>query len=301
MSNAASIETALEHLRRGAVIAMPTETVYGLAGDALNPLAIRQIYALKGRPAGHPVIVHLAPDADPSRWGTISPAAQSMIDAFWPGPLTLIVPRHSRVPDEVTGGRSTVGIRMPSHPTAQAILTAFGSGLAAPSANRFGRISPTCAAHVKAEFADEVYIVDGGPCAIGVESTIVDTTGSRPAILRSGYVLESAITDLVGPLGTSTTVAPGSLKSHYAPMTSLRVSAEPDAEARRLEEEGLTVAVYKAPSPDEHAQQLYAELRRLDSLGVDVLVAEPAEDTGIGIAINDRLSRAAHRFSTTDN
>jgi len=301
MAHPEPIGTALERLRNGDVVAMPTETVYGLAGDALNPLAIRRIYALKGRPAGHPVIVHLGPDADPTQWGTISPTARSLIDAFWPGPLTLIVPRHPRVPDEVTGGRSSVGIRMPSHPVAQDLLTAFGSGLAAPSANRFGRISPTCAAHVQAEFSDEIFIIDGGPCVVGVESTIVDTTGDRPAILRSGSVLESSVTAIVGPLGASTTVAPGTLKSHYAPMTSLRISREPAVEAQRLEAEGLTVAVFAAPGLTEHAQKLYAELRRLDALGVDVLVAEPAADEGLGVAINDRLSRAAHGFSTSKN
>jgi L-threonylcarbamoyladenylate synthase len=282
------------------LVAIPTETVYGLACDALNPLAIRRIYAAKGRPAGHPVIVHLGPAADPEAWGEINPCARNLIDAFWPGPLTLIVKKHPRVPAEVTGGLDTVGLRMPVHPHAQALLTAFGSGLAAPSANRFGRVSPTTAAHVTAEFGDSVLVLDGGPCSVGLESTIVDTTSTHPALLRTGSILRSDVEAIVGPLGASKTRAPGTLKSHYAPMTSLLLSDAPMTDKARLEGEGLTVALLRASTPAEYAKNLYSELRRLDALGVDMLIAERAPQEGLGEAINDRLSRAAHSFSTEE-
>ena len=298
MSNDPSIEAAVERLQHGNVVAMPTETVYGLAGDAMNPLAIRRIYALKGRPAGHPVIVHLGTNESPSDWGEINQTAQTLIDAFWPGPLTLIVRKRSHVPNEVTGGMDTVGIRMPSHPIAQELLNAFGSGLAAPSANRFGRISPTTAAHVSSEFGSDLMVLDGGPSTVGVESTIVDTTCATPAILRFGGITRQSIIDRIGPLGTSKTVAPGTLKSHYAPLTSLLISAQPDNERERLESQGLRVAILRASPVNEHARTLYSELRRLDALKVDVLIAEPAIENGLGEAINDRLNRASHKFST---
>lgn len=300
MTADAAIQAAVERLRAGGLVAIPTETVYGLAGDALNPLAIRRIYATKGRPAGHPVIVHLGPTADPEAWGDINRHARDLIDAWWPGPLTLIVKKHPRVPDEVTGGLDTVGLRMPAHPRTQALLTAFGSGLAAPSANRFGRVSPTTAAHVNAEFGDGVMVLDGGPCTVGIESTIVDTTTPRPALLRTGSILRSDVEAIVGPLGASKTRAPGTLKSHYAPMTSLLLSDSPLHDQVRLEAEGLSVALLRASSPSDYAKNLYSELRRLDALGVDMLIAERAPQEGLGEAINDRLSRAACSFSTEE-
>jgi L-threonylcarbamoyladenylate synthase len=291
------IATAVAHLRAGALVAMPTETVYGLAGDAMNPLAIRRIYATKGRPAGHPVIVHLGPDADPNEWGEMNPLAQTLTEHFWPGPLTLIVKRRPHVPDEVTGGLDTVGLRVPSHPVAQALLGAFGGGLAAPSANRFGRISPTRADHVQADLGPGVMILDGGPSAVGIESTIIDVSEHKPCMLRPGVIDRASIEACVGPLGTSNTPAPGTLKSHYAPMTSLLLSHRPEADRRRLEAEGRTVAVLAATNLDDHARNLYGELRRLDALGVDILIAEMATNVGIGRAINDRLSRAATKLS----
>ena len=187
------ISYAVDLLRRGSVVAIPTETVYGLGGDASNPLAIRQIYATKGRPAGHPVIVHLATNAPWERWGQFNPIAHALANAFWPGPLTLILPRTVGVLNEVTGGRETVGLRVPSHPVTQELLQAFGSGLAAPSANRFGRISPTKAEHVDAEFGEQIPILDGGPATIGIESTIVDLSQARPALLRPGFISQKAI------------------------------------------------------------------------------------------------------------
>lgn len=284
----------------GEVVAVPTETVYGLGGDAKNPLAIRRIYATKGRPAGHPVIVHLAFEAPWTEWGHFNDHALALAKAFWPGPLTLILPRGPQALDEVTGTLPTIGLRVPSHPTAQALLRQFGSGIAAPSANRFGRISPTTADHVFMEFGEQIPILDGGPSKIGIESTIVDVSQERPALLRPGSIGQSAIEAVVGPMGHSDTTAPGSHKSHYAPMTSLLLSHAPEEDRIRLEKEGKTVAVLRAQPPREYAQNLYAALRKMDTLGVDILIAEPAQNSGLGLAINDRLIRASSKFSTED-
>ena len=292
-----SIDEAVRLLSQGHLVALPTETVYGLGGDALNPLAIRQIYATKGRPAGHPVIVHLGPSADIAAWAQPNAHAEVLARAFWPGPLTLILPKQPQVLAEITGGGETVGLRMPAHPLIQAVLEQLGTGLAAPSANRFGRVSPTTAAHVIDELGPEIRVLDGGPCAIGIESTIVDLSGPQPALLRQGHISAREIEALVGPLGTTNTAAPGTLKSHYSPMTALLLSRDPDTDKARLESEGRSVAVLKATAPETHARTLYAELRRLDALGVDILIAEQAADEGIGAAVNDRLTRAAHGFS----
>ncbi len=291
------IEEARARLLDGEVVAIPTETVYGLGGNARDPLAVRRIYATKGRPAGHPVIVHLAHNADWEEWCVFNEHARALADAFWPGPLTLILPRRQSVLDEVTGGRETVGIRVPNHPITQALLEALDSGLAAPSTNRFGRISPTAPSHVYAEFGDTLPILDGGPSQVGIESTIVDLSLKQPALLRPGFIDKEAIEAIVGPMGRSSTPAPGMLKSHYAPMTSLLISRAPEADRIRLEKEGRSVAVLRATKPLNYARELYAELRRLDALGVDILIAEPAANTPLGMAINDRLTRAASKFS----
>lgn len=287
-----SLTDGVAVLKTGGLLAFPTETVYGLGADASNPLAVRQIFAMKGRPADHPLIVHLASVDHVDQWGQMGAVGHALAAAFWPGPLTLVLPRQATVLDEVTGGLQTVGIRVPAHPTAQALLQRFGGGLAAPSANRFGRISPTTAAHVQAEFSDAVPVLDGGPCAIGVESTIIDLSGP-PALLRPGGVPLEAIEAITGPLAESSTRAPGTLASHYAPRTSLLLSQDPAVDAARLREKGCTVAILAAGDDAEHARRLYAELRRLDTLGVDILIAELAGEGGLGRAINDRLSRAA--------
>ena len=301
MTQCIDIPHAVALLKAGEVVAVPTETVYGLAGDAMNPLAIRRIYATKGRPAGHPVIVHLAANTEWDQWGRFNDHARALAEAFWPGPLTLILPRGERVLDEVTGCLPTVGLRVPNHPTAQALLHAFGSGIAAPSANRFGRISPTEASHVTTEFEGAIPVLDGGPAIIGIESTIVDVSQTQPALLRPGFIEKQAIEDVVGPLGTSNTLAPGTLKSHYSPMTSLLLSHDPERDKKRLEGEGKTVAVLHAQPPKQYAQNLYSTLRKMDAMGVDILIAEPAPNTGLGLAINDRLTRAAVDFSTDSN
>jgi L-threonylcarbamoyladenylate synthase len=291
------ITNAVNILRSGGLVAVPTETVYGLGADALNPLAVRQIYATKGRPSGHPLIVHLAADEDWEQWGVFSAPAKALAEAFWPGPLTMVLARQPQVPTEVTGGLNTVGIRVPEHPVAQALLSRFGSGIAAPSANRFGGVSPTTAEHVHSEFGDSIHIIDGGPSQIGIESTIVDLSGDSPALLRPGSITESQLEAVVGPLGHSDTTAPGTLASHYSPQTSLLLSDNPKIDADRLQSEGLSVAVLLASAPKNHARTLYAELRRLDQLGVDILVAERSNDQELGRAINDRLTRAEHDFS----
>ena len=284
----------METLRAGGLVAMPTETVYGLAADASNPLAVRRIFAAKGRPVDHPVIVHLAHaglvEAWTSRWDE---RARLLAEHFWPGPLTLVLPRAEHVLDEVTGGLPTVGLRVPRHPVATALLEAFGGGLAAPSANRFGRISPTTAEHVRKELGDEVLVLDGGPSEVGLESSIVDLSGEQAALLRPGGVPRKALEAVIGPLVQAATVAPGTLPAHYAPRTALLLSDAPAADAARLEAEGRRVATFLArPGPD-HARALYAELRRLDALDVDVLVAERSQDALHAEAINDRLQRAA--------
>ena len=292
------IDEVVAILKQGGLVALPTETVYGLAGDAGNPLAIRQIYATKGRPAGHPVIVHMAQGSDLSTIAKLDDRAHALANAFWPGPMTLILPKQSCVPDEVTGGLDTVGIRVPDHPLTQSVLTHFADGIAAPSANRFGRVSPTSAQHVMDEFEGQIPVLNGGACTVGIESTIIDLTNDQAALLRPGAITPSAIEAIVGPLTTSDTKAPGTLAQHYQPMTSLLLSNNVAADKARLVAEGQTVAVLTATDPQDHAKRLYAELRRLDKLGVDILIAEAAPSSGLGVAINDRLRRAATLFST---
>lgn len=289
-----TVADAAARLRAGAVVAFPTETVYGLGALARDPLAVRQVFAQKGRPADHPLIVHLPDATHLDAWGHASDAARALAARFWPGPLTLVLRRQPGVPDEVTGGLDTVGLRVPDHRVARALLTAVGDGVAAPSANRFGRVSPTTAAHVRSEFGDAVAVLDGGPCRVGVESTIIDLSGDAPALLRPGGVPVEDIEAVIGPVARhGTTRAPGTLAAHYAPRTALLLSEEPAAAAARLQAAGRSVAILPAGDPTDHARRLYAELRRLDASGVDVLVAEVAADAGLGRAVNDRLRRAA--------
>lgn len=322
-ANPETIRAAADLLRAGALVAMPTETVYGLAADALNPDAVAKIFAAKGRPADHPLIVHL-PDAEHlPRWASSIPReALALARAFWPGPLTLILKRDPGVPDAVTGGQDTVGIRVPNHPVALALLRAFDSGVAAPSANRFGRISPTTAAHVVEELGDAVAMVlDGGPCAVGIESTILDLSRSTPEILRPGAITAEDIAQVIGRMPRQPTAQPasnlavprvsGSLAAHYAPRTPLRLVARNDLVAQALAacDQGLRVAVlaHHCADPDDarivwqaalsdfvgFAHDLYAQLRKLDSLGLDLILVEAPLDDEAWRAISDRLGRAA--------
>lgn len=291
---AVSLDAAADLLRGGGLVAFPTETVYGLGARARDPVAVRQIFAAKGRPVDHPLIVHLAAAAELSDWAEVDARAEALAAAFWPGPLTLVLRRRAGVPDEVTGGLDTVGLRVPDHPLARALIAQVGCGLAAPSANRFGRVSPTTAAHVWAELGAELPVLDGGPCAVGVESTILDLSQPQPALLRPGGVPVEALEAQLGPIARGgATRAPGTLAAHYAPRTALRLSDAPEAEAAALRDQGLRVAVLSFGDDAAYARALYAELRRLDALGVDVLVAARPGPQGIGAAVADRLARAA--------
>ena len=287
------IEHANSLLVNGALVAIPTETVYGLAADASNPIAVRQIFALKGRPAGHPLIIHVASIEYAKEWCEWTDEAEILARDFWPGPLTLILKKKPHVPDEVTGGLSSVGIRVPNHPTTLSLLHLFGGALAAPSANRFGKVSPTTAEHVSEEFGSDLFVLDGGACTIGLESTIVDLFAG-PALLRPGAISKEDIESRIGTLTTSSTPASGTLKAHYAPMTALLLSDHPEQEAAVLRAEGKKVAIIKELSNTEYAKKLYAELRRLDKEQHDVLIVQKAHNDHIGIAINDRLNRAAY-------
>ncbi|MFN3199087.1 MAG: L-threonylcarbamoyladenylate synthase [Bradymonadia bacterium] len=317
------IALAVAALEAGELVAMPTETVYGLAADATSPEAVGRIFDAKGRPRKHPVIVHLGDASWMARWAAeITPEAEALAEAFWPGPMTLIVPRGPAAHDGVTGGRPTVGLRVPGHPVALALVQAFGRGVAAPSANRFGRVSPTEAAHVAAELGDRVSVIlDGGPCDVGVESTIVDLTGPKARVLRPGHVTPEALGAVLGYVPDAGPVvvegnageAPGTLASHYAPRAGVYLLPRGALAQAALEDyigAGEAVAVYarcgrpsdlpeaiiwrRAPdSPRQYAQQLYATLRALDEAGVDSILVETPPEHPQWQAIADRLSRAA--------
>jgi L-threonylcarbamoyladenylate synthase len=295
---------AAELLRAGGLVAFPTETVYGLGADAADPVALRRLFAVKGRPNDHPVIVHVAHAAQLDDMARDVPeVAHELADACWPGPLTLVVRRRAdRVVAEATAGLDTVGIRVPDHPVARRLLEAFGGGVAAPSANRFGRVSPTTAQHVRDDLGGDVDVVlDGGPCVVGVESTIVDVTGAEPVLLRVGGVGEERLAQLVGaPLARRTdgeVAAPGTFASHYAPDARVELVRGDELDARTgcLQAAGLSVGVLVAPDDiGEYARVLYRRLRELDGRGVDVILAvAPADARGLGAAVADRLRRAA--------
>lgn len=316
------ISAAVDVLRAGGLVAFPTETVYGLGADAANPEAVARIFVAKGRPRAHPVIVHLAEPAAAKEWAAEVPDfAAVLADAFWPGPLTLVLPRSDLVPDAVTGGLPTVGLRVPAQALALELLGAFGGGVAAPSANRFGRVSPTRAEHVRADLGAAVdLILDGGPCPVGVESTIVDCSGADPRVLRPGGVplesLEAVLGYKLDVIVDGSVRAPGMLASHYAP--SARVEVLPaEAVATRAGELvalgvrvgilapdrliGLPAGVEALPptgSAVVYAQCLYQRLREADRRGVEVLLAVPPPETGVGTAVADRLRRAAAAGST---
>ncbi len=308
------IEIAAQILRDGGLVAFPTETVYGLGADASNPEAIRKIFVAKGRPADHPVIVHIADASELKHWAAQVPnSAWVLAEKFWPGPLTLVLKRAGRVSDLITGGQDTVGVRVPSHPLARQLLKAFGGGIAAPSANSFGRLSPTTARHVGEELGDAVELVlDGGPCAVGIESTIVDLSGAQPSILRPGAIsaaqIEEALSVTLGVLSSMSPRVPGALATHYAPRTALVLTHDQDVEsfiegrvsgvavlARRSRPRNSRAALWQvAPqSASEYAQHLYALLRRMDSAGCALIVVESPPDLPEWTAVRDRLQRAA--------
>lgn len=304
-----TIAEAVDLLQCGGLLAIPTETVYGLAADARNVDAVARIFALKGRPADHPLIVHIA-DADQlDDWATAIPeAARKLAAAFWPGPLTLILKKRADVTDTVTGGQDTVGVRSPDHPLTLALLRAFGGGLAAPSANRFGRISPTSAAHVRDEFGDAAPpILDGGPCTVGIESTILDLSQNPPRILREGHIrreqLLPFLPDLQSGIGTASPRVSGSLDAHYAPRTPMRMlEREHLIETATDDPRYVLLALDALPAdmrglslpaqPEAYAHGLYAALRELDSGNAACILIEQPPSGPDWLAVNDRIKRA---------
>jgi L-threonylcarbamoyladenylate synthase len=309
----AAIARAATLLRDGDVVAFPTETVYGLGADATNAAAVARTFAIKARPSFDPLIVHvdgapmLALVAPP-----LPPLAARLVERFWPGPLTVVLPKTERIPDIVTAGLPSVAVRRPDHPVARALLAAAGCPIAAPSANPFGYVSPTCAAHVEAQLGDQLpMILDGGPCRIGVESTIVSFTGDPPAVLRAGGVPVEAIEALIGPLRLAADEplpsAPGQLPRHYAPRTPIEIVDHPGAVRPAARRDAALLLPAPAPdtegfacvetlSPDGDlavvAAALFAAMRRLDAGGYRRLVAVAVPDAGLGRAIMDRLRRA---------
>ena len=333
---------AAQRLAQGRLVAFPTETVYGLGGDAENPVAIERIYAAKGRPSDHPVIVHLAPDTDPGYWAASIPAqAHQLMAAFWPGPLTLILPRAARIPGTVSGGQDSIGLRCPSHPVAQRLLHVFAAlkphgcgGVAAPSANQFGQVSPTRADHVRSEFphldAQALMILEGGAAEVGIESTILDLSrldrGVGPVLLRPGHITAAQIADLLGaapalPDAAAPRVS-GSLKAHYAPRTPLSLvdaaalaawaggRRAPAAWGGRMAVVVLGAAPGAAPAgadwvvlPDDpalYARRLYAVLRELDAGGYDRILLQRPPAGPAWHGVHDRITRAAAAFSELD-
>ncbi len=325
-----SIAAAARALRSGALLGLPTETVYGLAADAASDAAVAQIFAAKGRPSDHPLIVHVAGAAGIAHFASdVPPFAQALVDAFWPGPLTLILPRRPGMATAATGGQDSVGLRCPDHPVALAVLRACASddpalsgapvqGLAAPSANRFGRVSPTTAQHVQDEFGGALLVLDGGPCGVGIESTIIDCTRGVPVLLRPGAITREQIAAACGlaplskeELPAHTPRASGTLEAHYAPAARVRLM---DARALQagldvLGADAAHLAVYartplRTPSrrvvqrrmPDDAAaaaQQLFAALRGFDDAGVKLIWIETPPDTPDWEGVRDRLQRAS--------
>jgi len=309
-------------LTAGELVAFPTETVYGLGADASNADAVAKIFAAKGRPADHPLIVHLPADDWVEHWAqSIPDPAWELMESFWPGPLTLILKKQPWVPDLITGGQQTVGLRVPGHPVALELLRRFSersapAGVAAPSANRFGRVSPTTATHVAAELGNRVSLVlDGGACAVGIESTIVDCSRQTPVILRPGHIAPAHLAEVLGFAPEIETAegaprVPGALPAHYAPNTPLRLLTP--AELERMLDAGRRVALLAHTSamaacldrlpedcrkllsddPVVYAHDLYAALRALDSCGAECIALEQTPQTPVWSAINDRLRRA---------
>ena len=328
MNSSEQIIAAARALEQGALAGFPTETVYGLGADAENVDAVANIYKTKGRPSNHPVIVHIAPEADIAYWVKDVPAAaQALINAFWPGPLTLILKRATQIPDAVSGGQDSIGIRCPSHPVAQALLRVFKNGkggIAAPSANKFGHVSPTTAAHVLEEFPAEVAngmiaaVLDGGQSEVGIESTIVDMSRLAthgPVLLRPGHITLAQLEQVLGvPVGMPDQAAPrasGTLEAHYAPSTPVALVAVDalDETITQLLTAGKRVAVmaYEAHretsglqawrqlnnDPVSYAHDLYADLRELDHVNADIILVEALPNTREWQGVSDRLRRAA--------
>lgn len=315
----ADIADAAHRLRNGALVSFPTETVYGLGADAVNELALARIFQAKGRPADHPLIVHLSDARQIQDWARDIPdAAWQVARVFWPGPLTLILKRAPHVSDRVTGAQDTVGLRVPDHAVALALLREFGGGIAAPSANRFGRVSPTRAEHVIAALGTALdAVIDGGPTPVGLESTILDLSGTQPRVLRPGTITPAALAVVLGrPLASNTTSplprVPGNMPAHYAPATELQLAEAThwDAQVRRfvaLSQPRAVLSLHAPPEdlpkhchwiqmsedPREYARALYARLHDVDRWRCDTTLIELPADTSAWEAVRDRLRRAA--------
>lgn len=316
----ASVERAAAALAAGELVAFPTETVYGLGARADSDAAVAAVFALKGRPNDHPLIVHVAEPSDADRFAReLNDAARRLIESFWPGPLTIVVRREPDMAAAAAGGQDTIGLRCPAHPVARALLEAARRqgvpGVAAPSANRFGRISPTRAAHVVDEFGDSLLVLDGGDCAVGIESSIVDCSGEVPVLLRPGQIPRQRIEAVIGVAlaapHAGSPRAPGSLESHYAPRAQLRLmpAGMLNTALQMLGGSPLKLAVYSRTvrlplrstvkrrampdDPDEAAHELFATLRELDAEGPDLIWVEEPPPTPAWDGVRDRLSRAA--------
>jgi len=306
------IQLAVAALKKGEVVGIPTETVYGLAANALDPKAVAQVYALKGRPVDHPLIVHISSIEEAESLVIQFPEkAKSLARLFWPGPLTLVLPKSDRVPELTTGGMPSIAIRIPQKKETLDLISECGFPLAAPSANPFGKISPTTALHVEQSFRGSApLILDGGPCSVGVESTIVSFLGAAPCILRLGGLPTESLETVLGPIAqvgkSAKAIAPGMLPQHYAPRTPLKL-VTPEAKIPPGNIGVLSLTPVNDPkkfkaieilSPQgnllEAASQFYSALRRLDELHLDLIVAYRFPDAGLGKALNDRLERASH-------
>ena len=320
---APDVVEAARRLAAGELVAFPTETVYGLGADAVNERAVARIFAAKGRPSEHPLIVHFADPAQLSFWAAEVPqAARDLVRRFWPGPLTIILKKSKHVPAAVTGGQDTVGLRCPSHPVAQALLREFarlGSGaVAAPSANKFGHVSPTTAAHVREEFGKKLYVIDGGECEVGLESTIVDLSHGKPALLRPGGVsrelLEAALKGTLAERDAASPRASGTLEAHYAPRAPLALASREDADRDGRTGHVGILALHAAPyavprtmwitAPRDavrYGHDLYANLRRLDAGPAKRILVETPPSGAEWEAVNDRLRRAAAGRTPSDD
>ena len=303
------IRKAAEILRAGGLVAFPTETVYGLGADASNAGAVARLYATKRRPADHPVIVHFGSGESAFAWAREIPrAARQLAERFWPGPLTLILKRSALAKDFITGGQDTVGLRVPSHPVARGLLEMFQGGIAAPSANRFGLVSPTTAAHVREDLGDDVDLVlEGGPSEVGIESTIVDLSTGSALLLRPGAISREDLEQLLNlkEAGLSSPRHSGGLERHYAPRTPARLVSTHDLD-KEIEKLKQRVAVLAFSRPDErvdywlrmprnpegYARRLYAALRELDTAGCETILVEAPPDAPEWAAVRDRLQRA---------
>jgi L-threonylcarbamoyladenylate synthase len=298
------VRRAAEILRAGGLVAFPTETVYGLGADASSEKAMARLYRVKGRPADHPVIVHFASSAEAFRWGEATKEARSLAERFWPGPLTMILKRSPLAKDFVTGGQSSVGVRVPSHPVARELLKEFGGAIAAPSANRFGRVSPTTAAHVREDLgADVDLVLEGGPSEVGIESTIVDLSSGDAVILRPGQI--SAAELGIKAAARSSVRHSGGMEKHYAPRTPATLIPTHDLD-REIAGLKARAAVLAFSRPDErvdfwlrmprdptaYAQKLYASLRELDGAGCDAILIETPPAAPAWEAVLDRLRKA---------